>query len=435
MADSSLKPVTLRIEIPKSLKENIKALQRIAKITDNIFQIQREKRYSKFGENDSRHSRAENVMTVGEDEPKEVSYHEYFENELGEIASLLESTKIQKFKRIADALKDKEDIDFLKIKTIVSEDSGQIHITFGPFEQYSDPRHIRTDFQSDVLIKSDRYKNVAKFFENEDYNKWVPEAFRTPRQLEPKFFIGDMFIAGGFHEDILPMAQVLPNEPSLRREYGTMINIAANIIEAKTENNIVPIGEASLNSKIDIEKAKKIEVLMTLAHEIMHTVGRKREDYTSMREHVTFEEGKAISGSLMSAWNIIKENPELANTLRTAIEIDLTNYIRYLLRGIDNFAYGSYSSYAMSRLERNGAIKINKDSIAINSEDKYIHTIRIMQTEMLEVVANQNKEVYDSVLKEIKDFWNSKKIEGILNKVRSMKIFRDIKPTFELVYV
>jgi len=434
MIDLGLKPVTLKIAIPQKYKRVVEILQKVAEITDKIFNIQKEKRYGNFDIDDSRHSRAENVMTTGEDEPKEISYYEYFKDEINEIADLLDSTDIPKFKKIAEALKNKEDIDFLKIKTILHEDSEDIHLTFGPFEQYSDPRRIRTDFQCDALIRSDRYKDVASLFENEDYNKWIPESFRVLRKAEPHFFIGDLFVVGGFNSDFLAMAQVLPNEPSIRREYGTMINISANVIEGKIKNNITPIGESILGKKIDINNANKAEVIVTLAHEIMHTVGRKREDYANIKEHVTFEEGKAISGSLMSVWEIVKENPHLSSIMRTVIELDLTNYIRYLLRGVD-FAYGAYSSYALSQLEKTNAISISEDLISINSEEKYIETVRQLQSEMLEVVANHNVEVHDKVLTEIRDFWNSKKIEPILNKVRRANIYRDIKPTFELGYI
>src|SRR3989344_5575541 len=221
----NLKEIELHVSIPKYLRPVVEKLLKIGEITAKIFVTQAEKRYGNFNINDSRHSNAENVMTVGEEEPKEVSYHEYFNDELNQVISLLESTGMPYFKDVANALKHKDDTDFLKLKTILYKSREIIHIFFGPFEQYDDPRHIRTSFQFDALLRSDRYEKVRKIFDNADYNEWIPEEFRMPLKNTPNFFIGDLFASGGWHQERIPMAQVLPNEPSIRREYGTMITV------------------------------------------------------------------------------------------------------------------------------------------------------------------------------------------------------------------
>ncbi len=431
----SLKEVELHVKIPKNLKPVIEKLLQVSEIAAKIFTTQAEKRYGKFGVNDPRHSNAENVMTTGEDEPIEVSYHEYFNDDLNKVIALLESTKMPYFKEVADALKHKEDTDFLKLKTILHKSNEIIHIYFGPFEQYDDPRHIRTSFQFDALLRSDRYENARKIFDNVDYNELIPEEFRAPLRNIPNFFVGDLFASGGWHQKQIPMAQVLPNEPSIRREYGTMITVYANTAEAKTKNVIMPLAHAILGGEIDEENAKKVTVYNSIAHEIMHTVGRKRENYSDLPQHLTFEEGKAMSGAVICLTEIGKSNPEVKSILTTKIQLDLTDHVRYILKGIDNFAYGAYSSYALSQLRKGGAISISENSIKIVNPEKYITITKELQRKMLEVVANKNKEIYEDVLKETKEFWNSNVLGGIIDKVQHLKIPKDISPKFRLEFV
>jgi hypothetical protein len=435
MAKTNLKEIALQINIPSNLSDIVQKLKRIAEITSKIYEVQTTKRYGEWDEKDPRHSNKENVITIGKDSPKEVSYKEYFEKELAEISELLDSTQLAYLKELGDALKDKEDTDFLKVKTIMHKCSGLLYVDFGPFEQYHDPRHVRTDFQFSCLFSSDRYKKIMNLFHNTEYNDWVPEPFRYYIKKKPNFFIGDLFVCAGLHQDLLPMAQVLPNENSIRREYGTMITIYANISEAKTEHMIVKLANNILNSNISLEKAQQCNVLNTLAHEIMHTVGKKHETYYDIHKHVVFEEGKAISGSLIVVAELGKINPEIKDLVDTSLDMDLANYVRYLLSGIEGNAYGNYSAYALHKLSENGAITINSEDIKINDKEKYIGSIRELQNEMLEVIANKNKDIYESVLRDADEFWDSGAMENILNKARSLDIPDDIKPKFEINYV
>jgi hypothetical protein len=245
-----------------------------------------------------------------------------------------------------------------------------IEITIGPYESYRDELYgQKTAFEAFVTLRSpqasaalDKYKHYLRDMEA---NLPVPDAYKNfQRGFESPIAVVDQVHGGGENvPGVQTVAFNLPNDERVREVKGAKKVILANVLGAKFERILKPMGtlvlvpeQASLLSKTYMENE-------TLFHELSHSLGpgsivkdgHKTTVSAELKEQASgLEECKA---DVMGAWNIlfmmkkgeipVAERPQLFATY-------LTGLFRAMRFGL-NEAHGQGAAVQYSFLRERGA--------------------------------------------------------------------------------
>ncbi|MFC4255235.1 hypothetical protein GRI97_07355 [Altererythrobacter xixiisoli] len=193
-----------------------------------------------------------------------------------------------------------------------------IEVAIGPYEVYTDRLlGTKTAFESFVTLRDpqasaalDKYKSHLRAMEQ---NLPIPDEHKNfQRGFESPIAVADQVRGGG---DNVPGVQTiafnLPNDERVREAKGAKKVILANVLGAKYDRILQPIGALVLAPDQARLVVKKYMELETLFHELSHSLGpgsitvngrqttvgeELREEYSAL------EESKA---DIMGVWNIL----------------------------------------------------------------------------------------------------------------------------------
>ncbi|WP_369027263.1 hypothetical protein [Qipengyuania sp. RANM35] len=252
-----------------------------------------------------------------------------------------------------------------------------IEVAIGPYEVYTDRLYgTKTAFESFVTLRNpeesaalDKYKHYLRDMEGnlpiEDQYKNFQRGFESP------IAVADQVHGGG---DNVPGVQTiafnLPNDERVREAKGAKKVILANVLGAKYERILDPIGDVVLKPDQAKLVAKKYMELETLFHELSHSLGpgtiTKNGRQTTVNEELkeqysALEESKA---DVMGVWNILfmMEKGELPKAEKQQL---LATYFAGIFRamrfGIDE-AHGKGAALQYGYLKEKGAFAWDGDS-------------------------------------------------------------------------
>lgn len=252
-----------------------------------------------------------------------------------------------------------------------------IEIAIGPYEVYTDRLYgTNTAFESFVTLRNPeesaalaKYKNYLRDMEAnlpiEDQYKNFQRGFESP------IAVADQVHGGG---DNVPGVQTiafnLPNDERVREAKGAKKVILANVLGAKYERILDPIGDVVLKQDQSALVAKKYMELFTLFHELSHSLGpgtitvdgRQTTVNEELKEQYSaLEESKA---DVMGMWNLMfmMEKGELPMSEK---ESALVSYMAGLFRsmrfGIDE-AHGKGAALQYGYLKEKGAFRWDASS-------------------------------------------------------------------------
>jgi len=240
--------------------------------------------------------------------PYHVEYAEYLKPAaklMREAAEITENANLRNFLnlRAKAFLND----DYFKSELAWMELDGPIEIAIGPYEVYDDGLFAyKTAYESFVTVKNpDESAALAKykdFLKDMEKNLPVPESYKNYTR--------------GFESPIAVTYQVhgafnLPNDERVREAKGAKKVILNNVLGAKYDRILSPIGERVLVADQAKLTAKKWMGNNTLFHELSHSLGPgtilvNGEETTvnlQLKELSSgLEEGKA---DVMGAYNIL----------------------------------------------------------------------------------------------------------------------------------
>ena len=193
-----------------------------------------------------------------------------------------------------------------------------IEVAIGPYEVYTDRLYgKKTAFESFVTLKDpeasaalDKYKGYLRDMEAnlpiEDRYKNFQRGFASP------IAVADQIQGGG---DNVPGVQTiafnLPNDERVREAKGAKKVILSNVLGAKYDRILAPIGKLILSDAQSPLVVKKYMQLETLFHELAHSLGpgtimkdgRTTTVNAELKDRYSaLEESKA---DVMGVWNII----------------------------------------------------------------------------------------------------------------------------------
>lgn len=217
-----------------------------------------------------------------------------------------------------------------------------IEIAIGPYETYTDELYgAKTAFEAFVTLRNpqasaalDKYK---RYLRDMEANLPVEEKYKNfQRGFESPIAVVDQVHGGG---DNVPGVQTvafnLPNDERVREAKGAKKVILANVLGAKYERILKPMGALVLVPDQAGLVAEKYMENETLFHELSHSLGpgsivkdgRKTTVTDELKEQASgLEEAKA---DVMGAWNILfmmdkgelpaAERPQLFATYLTGL--------------------------------------------------------------------------------------------------------------------
>ena len=237
-------------------------------------------------------------------------------NILTEAAAISENESMQNFLslRAASFLTD----DYFDSEMAWMDLDGNIEVAIGPYEVYDDQLYgYKTAFESFVTIKDpeaskalEKYKDYLKDMER---NLPVPDRYKNfKRGFESPIVVADQIQGGG---DSVPGVQTiafnLPNDEKVREAKGAKKVILTNVLGAKYDKILAPIGKRVLVKNQAKLTTKKYMSNNTLFHELSHSLGPGTIMKDGVQTSVTaelkelssgLEEGKA---DVMGAYNIL----------------------------------------------------------------------------------------------------------------------------------
>ena len=195
---------------------------------------------------------------------------------------------------------------------------GNIEVAIGPYEVYDDRLFgYKTAFESFVTIKNpDESKALAKykdFLKDMEKNLPVEEKYKNyARGFESPIAVTYQVHGGGDNENgVQTIAFNLPNDERVREAKGAKKVILNNVLGAKYDRILAPIGERVLIADQAKLTAKKWMSNNTLFHELSHSLGPGTITVDGVETTVNaqlkdlasgLEEGKA---DVMGAYNIL----------------------------------------------------------------------------------------------------------------------------------
>lgn len=193
-----------------------------------------------------------------------------------------------------------------------------IEVAIGPYEVYTDRLYgKKTAFESFVTLKDpeasaalDKYKGYLRDMEA---NLPIPDEHKNfQRGFASPIAVADQIQGGG---DNVPGVQTiafnLPNDERVREAKGAKKVILSNVLGAKYDRILAPIGRLVLSERQAPLVVKKYMQLETLFHELSHSLGpgtivkdgRTTTVNAELKDRYSaLEEAKA---DVMGVWNIV----------------------------------------------------------------------------------------------------------------------------------
>ena len=251
--------------------------------------------------------------------PYHVEYAEYLKPAaalMREAAALTEIASLKKFLTLrAKAFLNDE---YFESEMAWMDLDGPIEIAIGPYEVYDDGLFAyKTAYESFVTVKNpDESAALAKykdFLVDMEKNLPVPENYKNfARGFESPIAVTYQVHGGGDNENgVQTIAFNLPNDERVREAKGAKKVILNNVLGAKYDRILAPIGERVLVPEQAKLTAKKWMSNNTLFHELSHSLGPGTitvdGETTTVNARLKelssgLEEGKA---DVMGAYNIL----------------------------------------------------------------------------------------------------------------------------------
>ncbi|GHA96494.1 hypothetical protein GCM10009069_19410 [Algimonas arctica] len=251
--------------------------------------------------------------------PYSVEYSDYLDSVvrlMREAAALSEEPTLKRFLTLrADAF---ESDDYFESELAWMDLEGPIEIAVGPYEVYDDGLFgYKTAYEMFLTLKDpeasaalDKYKAYLPTMEA---NLPVADSYKnTSRGFESPIAVVDQIKGGGDNSNgVQTIAFNLPNDERVREAKGAKKVILSNVLGAKYDRILAPIGERVLVSDQAALTAKKWMSNNTLFHELSHSLGpgvitvdgRETEVRLELKDlYSGIEEGKA---DVMGAYNIL----------------------------------------------------------------------------------------------------------------------------------
>ncbi len=322
------------------------------------------------------------------DKLKAIPYHkaypevEQIARKLEEAADYCDNTTLKNYLVLrAKALRTDEyfesDLAWMDIK------NSNIDIVIGPIENYEDALfNYKTAYEAIVMVKDEEgTKELKMFEENLDFfehnlpydKKYIRKTAGKANVLQ---IMNVVYFGGDCQAGTKTIANSLPNDPKVHELKGGKKSMFKNMMEAKFDKILKPIGEKIFNSELSKLVDKKSFTSFVTLHEVSHTLGRGfvyGKDTLPVRKALK-ERYSAIEECKADILGIYNHKHLLDKKLitREQFEKAKVTYIAGLFRSIRfgaEEAHGKANLVQLNFLEEKGIIKYRDGQVILNLEN------------------------------------------------------------------
>ena len=271
--------------------------------------------------------------------------------------------------------------------------NSDIDIVIGPIENYEDAIfNYKTAYEAVVMVKDlDATKDLAMFNEhvltfekNLPYDKkYIRDKVGQGTQIN---FVNVAYFGGDCQKGIKTIAASLPNDPKVREAKGGGKNsMYKNMMEAKFDKIVIPIGKQILEPSLIPYLDKKAFITFVTLHEVSHTLGR---------DIVFGTKDVSVRKSLKEKYSAIEEaKADILGLYNHKILVDMKIYDNdYLKKTMTTYLAGLYRSIRFGAEEAHGKanlIQLNflRESGAIvkTKDGKFAFDEKIFWTKVAEL--------------------------------------------------
>lgn len=335
---------------------------------------------------------------------KAVPYHEYYKQTaelaklLDEAAELCDNPSLKKYLTLrAEAVRTddyfKSDWQWMDLK------DNNIDVVIGPIENYEDGLfNYKTAFEAVVMVKDaeatkdlEMFKSIISEVQNRlpwDKKYYVP-AQQSGTVLQ---MVNVAYFGGDCQKATKTIAAALPNDPNVYEKKGGKKSMYKNLMEAKFDKIVAPIGQTLLSPELHQFIDKKAMISFVTMHEVSHNLGRGfvfgQNDLTVRKalkeKYSPLEELKADISS-MFAHKVMFDLGKIDNDyLKKTVVTYIAGLFRSMRFGTES-AHGIANCIQFRYLYENGAITKNQDGTYGFDENKFFDVVSNLTKTVLEI--------------------------------------------------
>ncbi|MFP4369979.1 MAG: dipeptidyl-peptidase 3 family protein [Candidatus Kapaibacterium sp.] len=329
------------------------------------------------------------------DKLKAIPYHEYYEesialaDKLDEAAQYADNESLKNYLQLrAKAIRTDEylesDMAWMEIK------DNDIDVVIGPIENYEDGLfNYKSAHEAVVMVKDpEATKELDMFYGylNDFQNKLPYSDAKYKTELNGKGTIlqvvNVVYFGGDCQKGTKTIAAALPNDPRVKEAKGAKKTMYKNMMEAKFDKIVVPIGEKLLVPELQQYVDKKAFTSFVTLHEVSHTLGRGyvygNEDLTVRKaledRYSPIEETKADILGLYNHKHMLEGGAIDEEYLKNIIATYIAGLYRSIRFGSES-AHGLANMIQLNFLREKGAIIKNEEGQFTYDEEKFFDVV------------------------------------------------------------
>lgn len=320
------------------------------------------------------------IVRARDGELRAVPYSEAYAARLGEAATLLrEAAEHADNESLATFLRSRanafETNDYLASEVAwMNLEGNLVEPTIGPYEVYEDAlMGWKAAFESFVTIKdpaaSAELETLVSHLPDLEAALPMDERYRDLDRsfASPLSVVDVVYTAGDTRAGVQTLAFNLPNDPRVSREHGTKKVMLRNVIDAKFEKILVPIGERVLEPSLVDELEARAFTTSVVMHELAHGLGPRTvhgtEDAVSTvlgPSYSAIEEAKADVIGVLSLVELVGEGVYSTGFERQVYVSSVASLFRCVRFGTGE-AHGKACAVQMNALLDAGALAVDGD--------------------------------------------------------------------------
>lgn len=343
---------------------------------------------------------------------KAVPYHEAYKTELEAMSKLLEkASQLAENESLAKYLAARakavltddyyeSDVLWMKLK------DNNVDVVIGPIENYEDNMfNYKAAYEAAVMIKDpDGTKELQVFQSHLDaLEQNLPQKKEYIRSSAGKANVLEVvniaYFGGDFQKGIKTIAASLPNDPRVHEEYGGKKQMYKNMMEAKFEKIVKPIGEKVLAEEYRKYIDQRSFTTFVTMHEVSHTLGRgfvygndKLDVRKSLKElYSGIEEAKADVLGIYNMDYFKRQGMYDDEAMKRHYVTYLVGLFRSIRFGAEE-AHGKANIAQMVFLKEQGAVARDVNGNWTVNFDKFQSGVAALGKVLLEIEAEGNYE-------------------------------------------
>ncbi|MGI6369876.1 MAG: Zn-dependent hydrolase [Ignavibacteria bacterium] len=278
---------------------------------------------------------------------------------------------------------------------------NNIDVIIGPIENYEDGLfNYKTAYETVVMVKDVEATKELELFKSiiGDIQKKLPwdKKYYVDAQVDGTVLqmVNVAYFGGDCQKATKTIAAALPNDPNVYEVKGGKKSMFKNMMEAKFEKIVKPIGEILLAPELRHFIAKKSMISFVTLHEVSHNLGRGfvfgKKDLTVrkalMERYSPLEELKADISAMFGHKVMFDLGKIDEETLQNSVVTYIAGLFRSMRFGAES-AHGIANCMQFRYLFENGAIVKDQNGFYSYNKDTFFDRVSDLTKIVLEIQA------------------------------------------------